>query len=254
MRKPLPTALDIELRGGLSEATTAHAGVELLIDLGRRSGVMAAADKYLPPKKSPKGLGQAQMVESFVLLSALGGDCIDDLHGLRQDQGLTALLGYELPAAETGRQWLDAFHEPELLQDRPVQGSFIPLESARLAALGAVNQHTIRAYVAAAQPGPLVTLDVDAHLVESAKREALMSYEGFRGYQPLLVSWAETNLCWPTSSATAMCRPRSTSGSWSTRPTPACRPGRGRCRCAPIRPATNRAAWTTGTARAGASP
>jgi len=93
MRKPLPTGLDIELRGGLSEATTPHAGAELLIDLGRRSGVMAAAEKYLPQKKSPKGLGHGQMVESMVLLSALGGDCIDDFQGLRQDHGLAALLG-----------------------------------------------------------------------------------------------------------------------------------------------------------------
>ncbi|MHB8621658.1 MAG: hypothetical protein ACYDAG_19195 [Chloroflexota bacterium] len=92
MRKPLPTGLDIELHGGLSEETTPYAGAELLIDLGRRSGVMAAAEKSLPQKKSPKGLGQGQMVESMVLLSALGGDCIDDLHTLRQDHGLAALL------------------------------------------------------------------------------------------------------------------------------------------------------------------
>ena len=37
-------------------------------------------------------------------------------------------------------------------------------------------------------------MDVDAHLVESSKREALMTYEGFRGYQPLIVTWAETEL------------------------------------------------------------
>jgi hypothetical protein len=35
---------------------------------------------------------------------------------------------------------------------------------------------------------------VDAHLVESAKRSALPTYEGYRGYQPLLVCWAETGL------------------------------------------------------------
>jgi hypothetical protein len=40
----------------------------------------------------------------------------------------------------------------------------------------------------------VVTLDVDAHLVESAKRTALPTYEGLRGYQPLLVQWAETGL------------------------------------------------------------
>jgi hypothetical protein len=57
-----------------------------------------------------------------------------------------------------------------------------------------VVQRTVRAYVAAVDPGPEVTLDVDAHLVESSKREALPTYEGFRGYQPLLVEWAEAGL------------------------------------------------------------
>ena len=52
----------------------------------------------------------------------------------------------------------------------------------------------MRTYCAAVQPGPGVTLDVDAHLVEAAKQSALRTYEGFRGYQPLLVSWAETSL------------------------------------------------------------
>ena len=58
MRKPLPNALDIALRGGLTEAVTPHAGVALLIEAGRRSGVLAAAEKHLPPKRSAKGLGQ----------------------------------------------------------------------------------------------------------------------------------------------------------------------------------------------------
>lgn len=194
MRRPLPNALDIDLRGGLTEEVTPHAGSALFIELGRRSGVMAAAEKYLPAKKSPKGLGQGQMVEAVVLLSALGGDCLDDFDVLRRDRGLAALLGYDLPAAATARQWLDRFHEADRLKDRPLQGSFVPLESTWLASLRAVGQHAIRAYVATQAPGPLVTLDVDAHLVESSKREALPTYEGFRGYQPLLVSWAETNL------------------------------------------------------------
>ena len=84
-------------------------------------------------KKSPKGLGQGQFVESFVVLSALGGDCADDFDTLRQDVGLEAMLGYQLPAASTGRQWLDLFHEGKLLEGRPLQGQ---LHSARIATLG----------------------------------------------------------------------------------------------------------------------
>ncbi len=194
MRKPLPNALDIDLRGGLTEEVTPHAGVGLLIELGRRSGVMAAAERHLPKRKSSKGLGQGQWVESFVLLSALGGECLDDFDGLRRDYGLAALLGYHLPAASTARQWLDRFHRAEVLAERPQQGSFIPRETDQLAGLQAVVQRTVQAYVAVAEPGPEVTLDVDAHLVESAKETALPTYAGFRGYQPLLVSWAETNL------------------------------------------------------------
>lgn len=71
MRKPLPNALSIDLAGGLTEEVTPHAGIALLTELGRRSGVMAAAEKYLPPKKSPKKLGQDQMVEAKLGLLAL---------------------------------------------------------------------------------------------------------------------------------------------------------------------------------------
>src|SRR3989304_3764457 len=142
MRKPLPNALDIDFEGGLTEEVTPHAGVALLVELGRRSGVMAAANRYLPPKKSAKGLGQDQMVESFVLLSALGGDCVDDFEGLRRDYGLRALAGYTLPAAATARQWLDRFHEEELMAQRPQQGSFIPPESRWLGGLRGGGGHT----------------------------------------------------------------------------------------------------------------
>lgn len=195
MRRPLANALDIDLRGGLTEQVTPHAGAALLLDLIRRSGTVAAAERYLPPKPSPKGLRQGELVEGFVLLSALGGECLDDFDGLRRDRGLAALLGYDLPAASTARQWLDrTFHDPKSVKDRPTQGSFIPRESDGLAGLRAVVQQTARSYVAAVQPGPEATLDVDAHLVESSKRSALPTYEGYRGYQPLLVAWAESGL------------------------------------------------------------
>ena len=122
-RRPMPDALDIDLRGGLTDAVTPHAGAALLIESIRRSGVPAAADRHLPAKRSSKGLGQGAMVETFVLLSALGGECLDDLDHLRRDMGLAALTGYTLPAASTARQWLDRFHEPELLAGRPAQGA-----------------------------------------------------------------------------------------------------------------------------------
>ena len=43
-------------------------------------------------------------------------------------------------------------------------------------------------------PSQTATLDIDATLVETHKRNALFSYEGCRAYQPLNVYWAEQEL------------------------------------------------------------
>ena len=40
----------------------------------------------------------------------------------------------------------------------------------------------------------IATVDQDATIIESRKQEALRSYEGERGYQPMLAVWAETNV------------------------------------------------------------
>jgi hypothetical protein len=134
------------------------------------------------------------MVESFVLLSALGGDCIDDMERLRQDKGLEVMLGYQPPAPDTARQWLDKFHDDSLMQIRPLQGSFIPKESTALAGLKEPNRQVIWTYVDKVKPGLEVTFDVDAQLVETNKANAKYCYEGYRAFQPMEVEWVETEL------------------------------------------------------------
>jgi len=148
----------------------------------------------LPKKKSSKGLRQGQVVQSFVLLSALGGDCIEDMERLRQDRGLEVMLGYQPPAPETARQWLDKFHDDSLMQIRPLQSSFIPEESIALAGLKEPNRQVIWTYVDKVKPNYEVTFDVDAHLVETAKANAKYCYDGYRALQPMEVEWAETEL------------------------------------------------------------
>jgi hypothetical protein len=134
------------------------------------------------------------MTESFVLLSALGGECVEDIERLRQDKGLEAMLGYQIPAAETARQWLDKFHDEGLMSGQPQQGAFIPVESAPLAGLREPNRQIIWSYIEKMKPGQEVTLDVDAHLVETTKANAFYCYDGRKAFQPIEVEWAETGL------------------------------------------------------------
>ncbi len=100
-RKEVSGVLGVELAPGLEEATTPYAGISLLIELIRRCGVDTVSNRVLATKK---GLSAGQMVECFVLLGALGGECLEDFAILRQDVGLEALLGYRPPAVETARQ------------------------------------------------------------------------------------------------------------------------------------------------------
>jgi len=193
MKKP-SDRLGVKIVGGLEEASTPWAGLSLLIDLFRQLEIGEAADKVLPAKKTSKGLRHGQMVESFILLSALGGECVDDMKRLRDDEGLSGMLGYRPPATETARQWLDTFHEQALMAGQPLQGSFIPAESGPVAGLKELSRRVIWAYVQNLKPGWEVTLDVDAQLVETGKANARYCYDGYKAYQPAEVSWAETML------------------------------------------------------------
>ncbi len=111
-------SLGATITGELREEVTTWAGAAVLAESYREAGIEAAVERCLPRKKSPKGLRQGQMVSrqgQEHCLSALGGDCLEDMERLREDEGLEALLGYKPPAVETARQWLDWFHDDDLM-------------------------------------------------------------------------------------------------------------------------------------------
>jgi len=172
---------------------TAHAGVPLVIELFRRLGAAQVVNEQVRIKQRQRGLTPAQLVETLIALWVAGGERCQDLQTLRADAALATLVGYELPAATTMRDFLEACH----VEDPPLwhagEKAAIPAESAPLAGLGAAN----RRILAAVQPQALqrtATLDVDATILEVHKRTATVTYEGTRGYQPVVAVWAEQDL------------------------------------------------------------
>jgi hypothetical protein len=65
--------------------------------------------------------------------------------------------------------------------------------TAHLAALESINTDLIRA-IHTKDPVECATLDMDATLVETQKKESLFSYKGYKAYQPLNTYWAEPGL------------------------------------------------------------
>jgi hypothetical protein len=172
---------------------TGRAGVPLAIELFRQLGVAHAVDTHVHVKQRQRGLRPSQLVETLIALWRSGGDRCQDLTALREDQALATLLGYELPAATTVRDFLEAFHGDDLPLWQAGPRATVPQESAPLAGLGQANR-TLVAGLQQGAPEATATLDVDATLLESHKQAATVAYEGTRGYQPVVVVWAEQDV------------------------------------------------------------
>lgn len=181
------------------EVLTAFAGAPLFVRALRSFGVPASVQQHLRLKQRQRGFDEATYVESFLLLNALGGECLEDFERLRADRGLAEMLGHELPSPEAARKFLYAFHEEARLEqaqaELPVgQVSYIPSESEPLRALAQVNQELVQEIGRRWGQQKIATVDLDATVIESCKREAKPTYEGGKGYQPLLALWAEMDL------------------------------------------------------------
>jgi hypothetical protein len=181
------------------EVLTAYAGVPLFVRTIRSLAVPASVKQHLRIKQRERGLDEASLVESFLVLNALGGECLDEFERLREDVGLAEMVGHEMPTPKVARTFLYAFHDQERVeaaqQELPVgQVSYIPTESAPLRALAQVNQDLVGEVGRRCAGQRIATVDLDATVIESWKREAKPTYEGDRGYQPMLALWAEMDL------------------------------------------------------------
>ncbi len=189
-----PTRLPFEIDATIDPSlVTGRAGVPLAIELFRQLGVAQVIDDQVRIKQRQRGLRPAQLAETLVALWTSGGDRCQDLAMLREDWALATPLGYELPAATTVRDFLEAFHAEDLPLWAAGPAATVPQESAPLAGLGLANR-TLVAAVQHALPAPTATLDVDATILESHKRAATVAYDGTPGYQPVVVLWAEQDL------------------------------------------------------------
>ena len=194
--KPMLFEIDPE---PLSETLTALGGIPLLVQAFRSLEVGRSVTEHLRIRQRERGYDEATMVESFVLLNGAGGECLEDFEQLRQDKGLVELVGHGFPSPEAARQFLYAFHEESKILEaqqrrEPDQIAYIPEESERLAGLGLVNREIVQRLGQRCPDQRIATVDLDATIIESHKREALRTYEGERGYQPMLAVWAEMNV------------------------------------------------------------
>ena len=200
--KPSPTAspLLFELAPEpLQETLTARGGIPLVVQAFRSLGLPQSIQEHVRVKQRERGYDEATFVESLVILNAAGGECVEDFERLRGDPGLAEMIGHAVPSPRAALEFLQAFHQEEKIAEAqqrrlPEQMADIPEETPALEGLGRVNRDLVRRFGERAPDQRLATVDQDATIIESHQQQALTTYEGVRGYQPMLAVWAETGL------------------------------------------------------------
>lgn len=185
--------LPFVIEGAEREDVTARAGLPLVVETLRALGVDDLAQAELPQPRRRRGFTPAQKLEALVTLLAAGGDRVEDIRILSEDQGLERLLGSPFPSPDALLDFLGQFHDPACWAQRPPQKqAYVPPESAGLRALETINRELVAR--GAAPTTTRATIDHDGTIIEAHKRDARMAYEGTRGYQPLVAVWAEEQL------------------------------------------------------------
>lgn len=201
LKRPSPTqqGLGFEYEeGARQENVTAMAGIPVLVQAFRSLGLPASVKRHVTIKQRERGYDEATYVESFVILNAAGGECLDDFAQLRKD-AVGELVGHPLPSPEAARQFLYQFHDEDKVEQARQQlpagkSSYIVEESEALRGLGRVNTDLVRELARRGEPQRMATIDLDSTVIESWKQQAQPTYQGGRGYQPMLALWAEMNL------------------------------------------------------------
>jgi len=164
------------------EELTAHGGLALLAEYNHGLGLRQLSDRYLPAPGSNRGYAPSAFVESLVLLLQGGGQTLEDLRELEQEAVLMELVGREvIPDPDTLGDWLRRMGDPQT-------------DPAGLHGLGRVRDllnHRLLRHDGITE----YTLDADAMQIEAEKQEAHHTYQGVKGYMPLLGFLFETPIC-----------------------------------------------------------
>jgi hypothetical protein len=192
-RLPRQGILPFIMRHGNGEEVTAHAGLPLVVEAARAVRLDEVVEEKLRVAKRQRGFSEVDKFEALLLLIAAGGDRLEDIRILHDDRGLARLLDRELPSPDALLDFLAAFDDPTVWEQRPAdEKSWVPPETTPLAALFEVNREFVAR--AAQRDSSTATIDHDGTIIEAHKRDARIAYEGTRGYQPLVAVWVEQDL------------------------------------------------------------
>lgn len=165
-----------------SEDLTAHGGLSLLSEFNEGLGLSALVESHLPQPGSNRGYSPSVFVTALVLMLQGGGASLEDLRDLeRERELLSELRQKELPSPDAVGDWLRRMGDSE-----PGARGLHGLDRVRT---------ELNARILSREDRSDYTLDADATQVESWKHDAAFTYQGVKGYMPMLGFLYESPVC-----------------------------------------------------------
>ena len=202
-----------------SESTgmTALSGLPAYLELASVARLGESVRRHVGVREDTQGWTDAQMVMSLVMLNLAGGESVDDLRLLEKDEGLGRVVATAeshrmrrperraqrnrwrrerlrvVPSPTAVFRYLERFHDEAEEAKRRSRGAFIPAPNDALRGLGRVNAELV-SFAGGHAGHTEATLDMDATLIGTHKRQARFCYKKYKAYQPLTTYWHEADL------------------------------------------------------------
>ena len=159
------------------DTMTAQAGLVLFGEYVHALGVPSHFDRELPGPLNSMGYKPSVYGMSVVLMLQGGGRSLEDLRMLRTDEGLRSLLNLTvLPSSDATGDWLRRMGAGEGLDG-----------------LSRVSRRLLHKWLRKEARNEY-TLDIDATQIVAEKETAKWTYQGEKGYMPLVGTLAENGL------------------------------------------------------------
>lgn len=159
------------------ERITARSGLAIYAEWIKAMDVETLVTRYLPKPGSGHGYKAISYVGVISATLYGGGETIEDTREIREDNTLREVIGLKsIPSSSAIGDWLKRMGE---------KGGILGMEKVNEAITKKVlKQDKKEGY----------TLIIDPTLIEAEKRDAKMTYLGFKGYRPVVATLKENGL------------------------------------------------------------
>jgi len=169
-------SLRFKLQFSAKNNLSAHAGFVLVHEALKKLGLIDLM-KNFSLKRS--GFADEVVLQALIQLLAHGGQSLSDWDYLRHEKGFVLMMGNLAPADDTLYRYL------KLLSLQVLERSSQCGQVGFCLELDLLQQKLVHdAWLQKGSP-KVLTLDLDAMLIETDKRDALFCYESYKAYHPL---------------------------------------------------------------------